>query len=159
MKFSAVLFAGLAAFAPVQAEAEPEPQGFLDDIETFLDGAGSDIANIRTHYDDIKTRVDDIIDNPEGAWSDIQASITGGFQDILQSLSNVAATATNEELAEATSNIARYSSQIADIVAEASEAVENARGDDEDGDSKGSIPTVAVALAGVLGGAALFANL
>lgn len=143
-----------------QAEAEPEPQGFLDDIETFLDGAGSDIANIRTHYDDVKTMVEDIIDNPEGAWSDIQASITGGFQDILQSLSNVAATATDSELAEATSAIARYSEQIADIVAEASEAVENAQGEDGgDGEGKGAISTVAVALAGVLGGAALFANL
>lgn len=161
MKFSAVLFAGFAAVSQVQAnpEAQPEAQlgDILDTISDVVADIGDTFSDVRTAFESWETHVEELIEDSDAAWSDIRASITGGYNEIIASLSAIAETNSNYEAAQ--SDIARYSSQIDDIVAEASQAVEENRDDETDDEARASFASAAVALAGVVGGAALFMNL
>lgn len=124
----------------------------------FVSNAGDWASEVQTAFDGIETQIDDLVNDPSGAWEDIRASITGKFDDVLASLS--AAAATNSDAAAAQSQIEAYQSQIDDIVAEASNAVEK-NTDDKDGEGRApaAFASVGIVVAGVVGGAALFMNL
>lgn len=157
MKFTTVLFAGFAALSQAKAEAQPAAQpDIFEDIDSLVDSVRTRWEEASGLFEDIKTRIESADSaSREAILSDAIASVTAALGSEYASWSLVAATATGSEYSEATEAIARYSDDVEGIIAEVSQVVTNS--DDEEG--KGAVPSFAVAMAGIIGGAALIANL
>merc|ERR1712169_143128 len=107
MKFTPVAFAGLLALA--------KGQDVVDDIKSVGEDIFSDVGNgFSDIVDNIHTEFDDIVAEVTGGaaasyWSDRLASVSAKYEDILESYSEIAATASGDAAARVTSLIGEAS--------------------------------------------------
>lgn len=122
--------------------------GLFDDVEDAFSGVGNDV----------KTKLEDKWDNIGGEASSVWAKATGGVDDAKQELSDWIATAT-ENVAEASSFLNEVDNAWASRTADADDTEEDNDDDNNDDDDAAAIPAVGVAMLGLFGGFAVFANL
>merc|ERR1712000_310780 len=165
MKFTPVAFAGLLALAKCQ-DVVDDIKSVGEDIFSIGEDIFSDVGNgFSDIVDNIHTEFDDIVAEVTGGaaasyWSDRLASVSAKYEDILESYSEIAATASGDAAARVTSLIGEASEAANDAASRVSDAIEDAQDDNNndggDGEDAGVMQVAALGFAGLAGGVAVF---
>merc|ERR1712000_799844 len=146
MKFTPVAFAGLLALAKGQ-DVVDDIKSVGEDIFSIGEDIFSDVGNgFSDIVDNIHTEFDDIVAEVTGGaaasyWSDRLASVSAKYEDILESYSEIAATASG------------------DAIEDAQDDNDDDNNDGGDGEDAGVMQVAALGFAGLAGGVAVFMNL
>ena len=109
--------------------------------------------------EDTKSRIEQAGDDLSGPASSIYAEASGDVGSLRNKLGDYVATASDEGVAKASSFLGDLDNALASATNALDDATDENDEEEEDDGNAGAIPSVAVAMVGLIGGFAVFANL